>query len=80
MIRLMEGLLLRLPLAGVTGSVLAGISIASVLIARQHFNDPRKKAENDRVLLKELLEGFGLEVPSELEDPQARVIKSIKTS
>ncbi len=76
----MEGLLLRLPLLGVVGSALAGISIVSVLLAKQASNDPQKKAENDRVLLKELLEGFGLDVPKELEDSEAQAIKSIKTS
>ena len=38
-----------------------------------------KKAEEDKALLKELLEGFGLDIPPELKDPEAKVIKSIKT-
>ena len=43
------------------------------------MNDPRKKAEEDKALLKELLEGFGLEVPAELKKPGDSLIKSIKT-
>ena len=76
----MEGLLLRLPLLGVIGSALAGISLASVLFVRQSAQDSKKKAKEDRALLKDLLEGFGLEVPSELGDSEVKVMKSIKTS
>ncbi len=40
--------------------------------------NPKKKSEADRLLLKQLLEGFGLEVPSELNENETGVIKSIK--
>ncbi len=41
--------------------------------------DPKRKSAHDRLLLKELLEGFGLEVPAELNDEERAVMKSIKS-
>ena len=35
-----------------------------------------KKQEESKALLKELLEGFGLEVPSELESAEVQVMNS----
>ena len=40
----------------------------------------QSKDKSDKVLLKQLLEGFGLEIPSELEDKTTNVAKSIKGS
>ena len=66
------------------GSILIGLvailaAALGFVIAKQVVNDPKKKALEDKVLLKELLEGFGLEVPSELKEAESGVIKSIKT-
>ena len=68
----------QLPLIAIVSALLVA-SIATVFfIAKQLSNEPHKKAEADKALLKELLEGFGLEVPSELQDEKAAVVKSIK--
>ncbi len=40
----------------------------------------QSKDKSDKVLLKQLLEGFGLEIPSELEGKTTNVAKSIKGS
>ncbi len=37
-------------------------------------SDAKQRA--DKALLKELLEGFGLDLPAELKDPKAKVLKS----
>ncbi len=58
---------------------LAVSSITALYFARQYLNDPKKKSAQDKALLKELLEGFGLEIPSELKDTDPTVIKTIKT-
>ena len=46
---------------------------------RRNAGDPKMKFQDDRALLKELLEGFGLEVPNELKNNNSTVIKSIKS-
>tara|TARA_B100000700_G_C14586338_1_gene642591 strand:- start:167 stop:400 length:234 start_codon:yes stop_codon:yes gene_type:complete len=38
-----------------------------------------KGTDQEKLLLKQMLEGFGLDIPSELKDLEPRVIKSIKT-
>ncbi len=38
-----------------------------------------KSQEENKELLKELLEGFGLDLPAELKEAQPSVVKSIKT-
>ena len=38
----------------------------------------QNKAQSNKLLLKELLEGFGLEVPSELNQTDVSTVKSIK--
>ena len=48
-------------------------------LAKQILTDPNKKAEEDKALLKELLEGFGLELPPELKEQEAKVMNSINT-
>ncbi len=50
-----------------------------LLSTKQIFNDPKKKTEEDKELLKKLLEGFGLEIPTELQETQSPVIKTIKS-
>ena len=37
------------------------------------------KDKNDKQLLRQLLEGFGLEIPDELNEGEISVIKSVKT-
>ena len=47
----------------------------TIFLIRQNSKQPQKPSKS-KALLKELLEGFGLEVPRELE---GAVVKSIKT-
>ena len=75
----MEGLLYPLPLAGGIGAAVAVFILTGAFIVKQFSSDTKKKAEEDKVLLRKLLEGFGLELPSELKEPEVTVIKSIKT-
>ena len=49
------------------------------IISKQTLQDPSKKAVQDKALLKKLLEDFGLEIPSELKDVKASMVKPIKT-
>ena len=79
MVGLVELLLNQLLLVSLVGAVLALLTVALVLWSKQVWHDPKKKAEEDKALLKELLEGFGLEIPAELQDQEATVIKSIKS-
>ena len=67
------------PFVGIIAAVVAVLSVIAALFVRQISNDPKKKAQGDRALLKELLEGFGLEVPAELNEPEGTVIKTIET-
>ena len=65
------------------GLIAAGLAIVAFLLAflgKQIFNDPKKKAEDDKALLKELLEGFGLDIPVELQEAEGNVIKPMKNS
>ena len=76
----MEDWLYQMPLVGLVGAVVVAALVSGVIfIAKQFLQDPKKKAVADKVLLKELLEGFGLEVPEELNESETPVIKPIKT-
>ncbi len=74
----MERWLPELPHLVLWSAIIFGLSLGLALLSRQILNDPRKKAEEDKALLKQLLEGFGLEIPPELHETEAKVIKSIK--
>ena len=49
------------------------------LLTKQIFKNPNQKADEDKALLKKLLEDFGLDIPSELDEAHSSVIKSVKT-
>ena len=51
--------------------------VISIFVAKQIFR-PQNKNQDDKLLLKQLLEGFGLDVPPELNEIDPNVIKSIK--
>ena len=53
--------------------------IASLIFLLKQDLKGDKKSQENKVLLKQLLESFGLEVPAELEDPERQVVKSMKT-
>ena len=74
----MEGWLYQLLIVGLLGSIAVALVLGGFFWAKQLANDPKKKAVADKALLKELLEGFGLEVPAELNEHEGNVIKSIK--
>ena len=44
-----------------------------------YFFDHRSKVDQDKALLKKLLEEFGLEIPSELSESKSAGVKSIET-
>ncbi len=69
------------PLIGVLG-LIALVAVVAVVLAffLNQGSYGLKKSQENKILLKQLLEGFGLEVPSELKDPEGAVIKSSKTN
>tara|TARA_B100000700_G_C14234041_1_gene484990 strand:+ start:186 stop:419 length:234 start_codon:yes stop_codon:yes gene_type:complete len=63
--------------------LIASISGVLLILISFLFNKyvfVQKKGKSNKLLLKELLESFGLEVPSELEEPTPDVIKTVKGS
>tara|TARA_Y100001968_G_scaffold324402_1_gene363649 strand:+ start:513 stop:746 length:234 start_codon:yes stop_codon:yes gene_type:complete len=49
------------------------------LLASKYFSRGSKTIDQEKLLLKQLLEGFGLEIPSELKELEPTVVKSIKS-
>ncbi len=74
-----EDLLYHPTVLGLIGAALAAVAVITVFVGKQIFTDSKKKSADDKALLKELLEGFGLEVPAELKESEITVIKPIKT-
>ena len=66
-------------LIGIVGGLIITGALSALFFIKKIFKF-QKKDLDDRALLKELLEGFGLEIPPELDEPEATVIKSIKSS
>tara|TARA_Y100001968_G_scaffold333747_1_gene399004 strand:+ start:7505 stop:7783 length:279 start_codon:yes stop_codon:yes gene_type:complete len=56
---------------------IVGLLILSIFISRKSLRGV-KSVDQEKLLLKQLLEGFGLEIPSELKNLEPKVIKSIK--
>ena len=75
---LMENLLSQSPLVGFIAVIVVAITVALVLFRRPLLTDSKSKAQEDKILLRKLLEGFGLEIPEELREQEGSVIKSIK--
>ena len=74
----MDRVFIQLPLAITV--IIGGISffiIFKVFFAKQ-FSRLQNKSQDNKLLLKQLLEGFGLEVPSELNEAETPVVKTIK--
>ena len=69
----------QFPLIGFKGSILVVLGIA-LLFFLGMLIDKKRKAPNNRALLKNLLEDLGLDVPLELQDSNRAVIKSFKKS
>ena len=65
-------------LTGVIAVLAVFVTIGAAFLVKQFSKDPKKKASEDKALLKELLEGFGLEVPAELNEQNGTVVNSIK--
>ena len=61
------------------GFISALFAVGWVLMRQTYKKDPNKKIEEDKALLKKLLDDFGLEIPSELEEAHSSAIKSVKT-
>ena len=64
---------------GVTFVVIAFLALTTIFLTKQIIKMPKKKGAQGKALLKELLEGFGLEVPAELNEQEVNVIKQIET-
>ena len=60
-------------------SALIGLFIIAVSTFNQKILKTKNKAPDSKELLKDLLEGFGLEVPAELNDSDSTAVNSIKT-
>ena len=57
---------------------LAALTVTFYTLLKKYFKLSRRKAIESKLLLRELLENFGLEVPPELKNPEQSVVKSIK--
>ncbi len=55
------------------------IGFAAILAVKKISKIPKPKVQSNKALLKELLEGFGLDVPAELTEDESIVVKSIKS-
>ena len=56
----------------------AAIALGAFLFYKQ-FITSGDKGKANKELLKQLLEGFGLEIPAELNEEEGNVIKTIKS-
>ena len=66
----------ELPIAFILiASLLIGLGLGFFVFYQNSFSEQTKINAN-KALLKQLLEGFGLEVPPELSNPDSAVIKS----
>tara|TARA_Y100001968_G_scaffold326967_1_gene371058 strand:- start:1820 stop:2050 length:231 start_codon:yes stop_codon:yes gene_type:complete len=54
--------------------------VTSILLFSKKNQFNLRKEKPDKVLLKELLESFGLDVPSELNECRSEIVKTIKGS
>ena len=71
----MEPLLTRYPYIGLIGATFFGLTVSVAFLSKHFFNDSRKKVDDNKALLKQLLERFGLDIPSELQEPETKVVK-----
>ena len=74
----MQGAVGLLPLIGLIAISIAFLSGLFFLLLRLFFLDSQRKALNDKILLKSLLEDFGLDVPLELKDIKKALVNPIK--
>ena len=65
-----------LPKISLITSAITASMITMTFWVKQMINDPNRKAREDKALLKQLLEGFGLEIPQELKELDEPVIHS----
>ena len=75
---LREGALFSFAFAGLVALVGLVVSISATFFVKQFSNAPIKKAQEDKALLKQLLEEFGLDVPPELNQPNETMVNSVK--
>ena len=76
----MESWLGHDPMLGLVATSIAIFLGFSFLVARRYLIGTHKKSHHDKLLLKELLEEFDLDIPLELQGLNKRVIKSIEKS
>ena len=62
----------------VISGLIGALSVFAVFMKKQNSQEG-KKVQANKALLKQLLEGFGLEVPAELNETAGAVIESSKT-
>ena len=61
-------------------SLSISIGLFFLSFSRKKISKILKKSRSKKLLLKEMLESFGLDVPQELEESGANLIKSVKNS
>jgi len=74
----MKDLLYQLPASTPFVALVFALAIAPAFAVRKFLKNPIHKAKDNKALLKELLEGFELEIPSELEESEFKGVKSLK--
>ena len=74
----MERLFTQLPIGIIFISVVLPLFVVAIFFITKQFTKGLNKGDADKLLLKQLLEGFGLEVPPELNEREVPVIESIK--
>ncbi len=75
---LMENWNTKLTLIAFISSLTAAFSLGSFFLIKRLLGFSKQKAKKDKVLLKELLEAFELDIPAELQDNDSTVIEPFK--
>ena len=74
----MDRLFDQLPTAAIFFAIAIGLLATVIFFILKKLSKGQNKGASDKLLLKQLLEGFGLDVPPELNEREVPVIKSIK--
>ena len=59
-------------------SLAAAVVFIALIVTRYFMHQPKKRSIANRALLRGLLEEFGLEIPSELENANIKDFRSMK--
>ncbi len=75
----MENWLPKFTFIAFASSICAAFLYGLILFIHKSIKGTWQKQKSNKVLLKELLEAFDLEIPAELQEKEAGVVKSIKS-